>query len=74
MGMEPNRRCQCGSDRIVPWREMVDVAEKLAPGGEIPLGECEICGAFLYVEDLRRQFRNDEVVRECQWRYRTIGL
>ncbi len=63
--MDKNRRCACGSDRIVPWREMVDVTEKLNPGGEVPWGECELCGAFLYLEaeDLKVK-PNDEMVRE----------
>ncbi len=70
--MDKKRRCACGSDRIVPWREMVDVTEKLVPGGEVPWGECELCGAFLYVGDLEAISRGDEMVREAWVAYATV--
>ena len=43
---------------------MVDVTEKLAPGGEIPLGECELCGAFVYLDNLEARPRTETMVRE----------
>lgn len=45
---------------------MTDVTEKLAPGGEIPWGECELCGSFLYVEELGSDQGKGEVVRDRQ--------
>ena len=63
--MEKDRRCACGSERIVPWREMADVTEKLNPGGEVPRGECELCGAFLYLEAEDLELKpSDEMVRD----------
>ena len=43
---------------------MVGVTEKLAPGGEVPRGECAHCGAFLYIDDLNPRRRARETVRE----------
>lgn len=43
---------------------MVNVTEKLAPGGEVPWGECEQCGAFVYLDDLGARPRMDTMVRE----------
>lgn len=52
---------------------MVDVTEKLAPGGEVPLGECELCGAFLYLDDLRARPRRDEMVRDHHVPYAAVS-
>ena len=52
---------------------MADVTEKLSPGGEVPWGECEQCGAFLYLDEIESRPRKGEIVRECQPPYQAIN-